>query len=123
MLIFVPHIIFYKHKLKQMKKKPVLLCILDGWGNSEIQDNNAIQLAKTPNWDNICATYPISNLKTDGLDVGLGVGGSGMLQVHSMTKLTGSTASICPWTTSNSMVKDVPQPLTRSVVYDPLFGS
>lgn len=35
---------------------PVTLCILDGWGYRETPDNNAVILAKTPNFDKLFGT-------------------------------------------------------------------
>ena len=32
------------------KIKPVVLCILDGWGYNPSKVGNAIELAQTPNW-------------------------------------------------------------------------
>ena len=37
--------------LKNNRPRPVVLCILDGWGAGEDRPDNAIALAKTPNWD------------------------------------------------------------------------
>ena len=34
-------------------RRPVVLCILDGWGYSETLSNNAVTLANTPNFDNV----------------------------------------------------------------------
>ena len=35
--------------LKIMKKRPIVLCILDGYGLSNRIDGNAVKLANTPN--------------------------------------------------------------------------
>jgi 2,3-bisphosphoglycerate-independent phosphoglycerate mutase len=51
--------------------RPVLLCILDGWGIAKSANNNAISLASTPFWDECLKKYLHSELKTSGLDVGL----------------------------------------------------
>ena len=32
-------------------RKPIVLCIMDGWGIKKNIKNNAIGLAKTPNYD------------------------------------------------------------------------
>ncbi len=40
------------------KKQTKLLLILDGWGYSETQENNAIALANTPVWDKLNAKFP-----------------------------------------------------------------
>ncbi len=50
--------------------RPLLLCILDGWGHSEAVENNAIALARTPNWDRLTATAPRALLNTSAGDVG-----------------------------------------------------
>lgn len=65
--------------------KPVLLCILDGFGISEDNDYNAITKAKMPNYQRILKTYPNAQLKTSGLDVGLPEGQIGNSEVGHMT--------------------------------------
>ena len=54
-----------------MKKTPFILTILDGWGFSEDANNNAIMLAKTPNWDKLWSKYPHTLLDCSGSCVGL----------------------------------------------------
>lgn len=70
------------NSFKNNRKKPLLLCILDGWGigNKNSQDN-AIALAKTPNYTQILNDFPNSQLGTSGLDVGLPVGQMGNSEV------------------------------------------
>jgi len=51
--------------------KPLLLLILDGWGHLESKENNAIQLAKTPQWDQWMKNYPHALLEASGSSVGL----------------------------------------------------
>lgn len=66
--------------------KPVLLCILDGFGIGDDGDEfNAIARAKMPNWQRILKTYPHSKLATSGLDVGLPEGQIGNSEVGHMT--------------------------------------
>ena len=67
---------------KNNSKKPILLCILDGWGiaNNKGKDN-AIMLAKTPNYNQILANFPNCQLGTSGLDVGLPEGQMGNSEV------------------------------------------
>ncbi len=66
-------------------KKPILLCILDGWGIGDDGDkSNAIALAQLPNYQKILATYPHSQLETSGLDVGLPAGQIGNSEVGHM---------------------------------------
>ncbi len=54
-----------------MKKRPLALIILDGWGYSPRREGNAIALARTPNYDQISAKYPQTFLAASGLRVGL----------------------------------------------------
>lgn len=53
------------------KRRPLALVIVDGWGNSPRREGNAIALANTPFYDEICAKYPQTNLVAAGLRVGL----------------------------------------------------
>ncbi len=52
-------------------RRPLALVIVDGWGNSPRREGNAIALANTPFYDEICAKYPQTNLVAAGLRVGL----------------------------------------------------
>lgn len=61
--------------------KPVVLCILDGWGLSEQTDGNAPRLARTPAFDAIMQDGPQSTLTTHGPDVGLPSGQMGNSEV------------------------------------------
>jgi len=63
------------------RPKPVVLCILDGWGERAETDNNAIALGNTPNWDRYVATLPKARLSASALDVGLPVGQMGNSEV------------------------------------------
>lgn len=61
--------------------KPVVLCILDGWGLREAPEGNAVKLAKTPTFDRIMTTCPHATLVTHGPDVGLPKGQMGNSEV------------------------------------------
>ena len=61
--------------------KPVVLCILDGWGISPTRDASAPDLANTPNFDRLMADYPHNTLITYGPDVGLPSGQMGNSEV------------------------------------------
>jgi 2,3-bisphosphoglycerate-independent phosphoglycerate mutase len=61
--------------------KPVVLCILDGWGYREDTSANAPALAETPNFDHLMATCPHNLLITHGPDVGLPTGQMGNSEV------------------------------------------
>ena len=51
--------------------KPMLLVILDGWGYTEDQEDNAIASANKPVWDKIWAKYPHTFINGSGASVGL----------------------------------------------------
>lgn len=62
-------------------RKPVVLCILDGWGLSDRTEANAPYLANTPNFDRIMANCPNAQLITHGRDAGLPSGQMGNSEV------------------------------------------
>ncbi|OUS46993.1 metalloenzyme [Ostreococcus tauri] len=56
------------------RKKPVLVCVLDGWGENAIEDeHNAVHVAKTPTMDGLKARGPsrYRTVKAHGTAVGL----------------------------------------------------
>ncbi len=61
--------------------KPVVLCILDGWGLREDRTANAPALADVPNFNRIWADCPHQTLITHGPDVGLPTGQMGNSEV------------------------------------------
>ncbi|WP_170582711.1 2,3-bisphosphoglycerate-independent phosphoglycerate mutase [Ruegeria arenilitoris] len=61
--------------------KPVVLCILDGWGLSDDTQANAPYLAHTPTFDAIMTKGPHARLITHGPDVGLPSGQMGNSEV------------------------------------------
>ena len=61
--------------------KPVVLCILDGWGLRLERENNAVALADTPNFDRIMNECPSSTLTAHGNAVGLPEGQMGNSEV------------------------------------------
>ncbi len=64
--------------------KPVLLCILDGWGHRDQPQDNALAMADLPNWRRFLARYPHSLLATSGTAVGLPDGQMGNSEVGHM---------------------------------------
>ena len=66
-------------------KNTKLLLILDGWGYSSNSANNAIALAKTPNWDLFIKNYPNTLIGTSGESVGLPIGQMGNSEVGHLT--------------------------------------
>ncbi|MBM3489842.1 MAG: 2,3-bisphosphoglycerate-independent phosphoglycerate mutase [Alphaproteobacteria bacterium] len=63
------------------RRRPVVLCILDGWGHSETRQDNAIALGETPNFKRWWANEPHALLKTSAGDVGLPEGQMGNSEV------------------------------------------
>ena len=53
-----------------MKKRPIVLCIMDGYGISESINGNAVRLANTPNLDDLMAMYPNTTISASGMPVG-----------------------------------------------------
>ena len=62
-------------------KKPVVLCIMDGYGMRECCDGNAIHTAKTPNLSKLFSENPFTTIGASGLDVGLPDGQMGNSEV------------------------------------------
>ena len=52
-------------------KKPVVLCIMDGFGVRNEEKGNAIKAAKTPNLTKLFNENPFTTIGASGLDVGL----------------------------------------------------
>ena len=65
-------------------QKPVVLCVLDGWGYNPKKENNAIEMGCTPVWHELVAKWPHTMLKTSGQDVGLPDGQMGNSEVGHM---------------------------------------
>src|SRR5262249_3808015 len=53
------------------RPKPVVLCILDGWGERPRADDNAIETAHTPVWHRLIARWPHAQLQASEHYVGL----------------------------------------------------
>ncbi len=66
------------------RPRPVVLCILDGWGERAPGPDNAIEQAATPTWDHLRADCPFSHLQASALDVGLPEGQMGNSEVGHM---------------------------------------
>ncbi|MBI3962085.1 MAG: 2,3-bisphosphoglycerate-independent phosphoglycerate mutase, partial [Deinococcus sp.] len=58
-----------------------VLCILDGFGIQPPGAGNAIELARKPNYDHLCAHNPYTTLQASGLAVGLPDGVMGNSEV------------------------------------------
>ena len=64
--------------------RPVVLCVLDGWGHRVECDDNAICQAKPRNWGRLMATCPHALLDASELHVGLPEGQMGNSEVGHM---------------------------------------
>ncbi|MCW6507867.1 2,3-bisphosphoglycerate-independent phosphoglycerate mutase [Hyphomicrobiales bacterium BP6-180914] len=62
-------------------RHPVMLVILDGWGLRDDKADNAVKLARTPNYDRLIAGSPQAKLSPSGRDVGLPPGQMGNSEV------------------------------------------
>ena len=56
---------------KEKRVRPVMLCIMDGFGLAPAGPGNAIAAAKTPNLDKLFAEMPHTQLQASGRAVGL----------------------------------------------------
>lgn len=63
------------------KRGPLALIIIDGWGYSPNREGNAIALADTPYYDELCENYPQTLLEASGTRVGLPAGVMGNSEV------------------------------------------
>jgi 2,3-bisphosphoglycerate-independent phosphoglycerate mutase len=64
-----------------MRFKPVVLCVLDGWGCSDKTHGNAIAAATLPHWNDFFQRYPWTMLAASGEAVGLPKGIMGNSEV------------------------------------------
>jgi 2,3-bisphosphoglycerate-independent phosphoglycerate mutase len=64
-----------------MKRRPLVLAILDGWGIRSDEHGNAIAAADTPHWQHILSRYPSTQLEASGEPVGLPKGVMGNSEV------------------------------------------
>jgi len=65
--------------------RPVVLCVLDGWGLAPDSPSNAVTRAKTPRLRALMETYPHATLRASGRDVGLPDGVMGNSEVGHLT--------------------------------------
>src|ERR1039457_6538490 len=66
---------------KRAIPRPLVLAILDGFGERVETADNAVRLAKTPNMSSLFARYPHTLIGTSGPDVGLPPGQMGNSEV------------------------------------------
>src|SRR5512133_2589357 len=71
-------------RASEKRPRPVVLCILAGWGYRPRTADTAVALAGTPNWKRIAAANPHALLNTSGRQVGLPDGQMGNSEVGHM---------------------------------------
>ncbi|MFN0278612.1 MAG: 2,3-bisphosphoglycerate-independent phosphoglycerate mutase [Pyrinomonadaceae bacterium] len=72
--------------------RPLALVILDGWGYSPHTEGNAIAVAHTPYYDEICRNFPMTTLAASGESVGCQSGSAGNAEAGHLTIGTGRIA-------------------------------
>src|SRR5437899_10023678 len=65
--------------------RPVVLCVLDGWGIAPDGPGNAVTRADTPRLDELLTRYPHAKLEASGRAVGLPDGVMGNSEVGHLT--------------------------------------
>ncbi|MFT3746393.1 MAG: 2,3-bisphosphoglycerate-independent phosphoglycerate mutase [Pyrinomonadaceae bacterium] len=73
-------------------RRPVALVILDGWGYAPRTEGNAIAMAHTPYYDQICSSYPMTTLTASGEKVGQNGDQPGNAEVGHLNIGTGRAA-------------------------------
>ncbi len=63
------------------RPRPVVLCVLDGFGLSDDPARNALLSARMPTWDRLVAEWPMCRLEASGEAVGLPAGQMGNSEV------------------------------------------
>ncbi len=63
------------------RPRPLVLCILDGWGERRDTRDNAVETAQTPNWHRLMARWPHARLQASEHYVGLPDGQMGNSEV------------------------------------------
>ena len=68
----------------QNPPRPVVLCVLDGWGFLPNGPSSAIREAKAPNWHRLVKSCPHTTIEASELNVGLPQGQMGNSEVGHM---------------------------------------
>ncbi|MFM2129531.1 MAG: 2,3-bisphosphoglycerate-independent phosphoglycerate mutase [Pseudomonadota bacterium] len=66
------------------RPRPVVLCVLDGWGERAECEDNAILCAEAPTWRHFVKDLPTAQVQASALDVGLPPGQMGNSEVGHM---------------------------------------
>jgi len=79
----------YSNTKTNSSYRPVVLIVLDGWGENSSIHGNAIRKAKIPTMEKLNAYYPMALLQASGNSVGLPWGEAGNSEVGHITLGTG----------------------------------
>src|SRR5258708_15801711 len=66
------------------RPKPIVLTVIDGWGNRAEMKGNAIAMARKPAYDGLMQKFPNTLIHTSGPFVGLPEGQMGNIEVGHM---------------------------------------
>src|SRR5688500_5836202 len=72
--------------------RPVALVILDGWGYAPRTEGNAIAIAHTPYYDEICRKFPMTTLAAAGAAIGQADDQPGNAEIGHLSIGTGRAA-------------------------------
>lgn len=78
--------------MDSIQNRPLALLIVDGWGVGSDDAANAIARAHTPYYDEICKTFPQTNLGASGEFIGLAAGVAGNAETGHLNIGTGRVA-------------------------------
>ena len=97
---------------RSMRKKPVVLMVLDGYGLNDKVEGNAVAQANTPVMDSLMKEYPFVHGNASGMAVGLPEGQMGNSEVGHMNMGAG-------WEERIAVLKDdsVKNPVFRPLNY------
>lgn len=73
-------------------QRPLALVILDGWGYAPRTEGNAIAIAHTPFYDEICRRYPMTTLAAAGESIGQAADSPGNAEIGHLNLGTGRVA-------------------------------
>ena len=79
------------------RPKPLVLTIMDGWGENPDPKNNAVAMARKPNFDRLRREYPNTLIRTDGPFVGLPEGQMGNSEVGHLNIGAGRIVKMDNW--------------------------
>jgi len=81
-----PNLLGYENAMiTEPRPRPIVLCVLDGWGEREDAPDNAIARAGTPVWHRLMTDWPHARLSASAEDVGLPAGQMGNSEVGHMS--------------------------------------